>query len=94
MPDALLPFIPTAANLRIFLLGLLWACLGGLAAAAMEFADDLMTFGDDPINWGHVGRLALAGATPLAVGYWRKYKALITEPPVSEVVELAKGAAA
>lgn len=82
-PDCLppQPYIPPMKNVRIFLLGLLWACLGGLAAACVELVDDLTTFGGEPIVWGHVAKLAGAGMAPMVFGYWQKYKALLQPPP-------------
>lgn len=82
MPDQLQPFIPSIRNIKIFLLGLVWVCLGGLGPACYEVWDALTNY--ERVDWRHVEVATMLGAGPLAVGYWRKYKALITEPPTDE----------
>lgn len=71
------PYIPTWRNIRVFALGLIWCCLGGIGPAVYEVWDGLQY---DHIDWKHVRIATIIGITPMAVGYWRKYKALVTPP--------------
>lgn len=73
-----LPFIPKLTNLRIFALGLLWVCLGGIGPLVYEIWDAKHY---EDIDWAHVRTETALSVAPLAIGYWRKYKALISPPP-------------
>lgn len=73
-----IPFIPAYGNLRIFILGLMWICLGGLGPVAYEIWDAEHY---ETIDWGHIRNAAAIGVFPAVAGYWRKYKALISPPP-------------
>jgi len=80
----LTPWIPTRGNLRTFFLGGVWFCAGGLVPALMELWEAVTTYQGAPIEWPHIAKMAAAGSAPLAIAYWRKYRALIQEPPKGE----------
>lgn len=65
-------------NFRVFALGLVWTCAGGVTASVVEMWDDWHTY--QQIDWEHVWKLAIAGAAPLAIAYYRKHKALLQLP--------------
>ena len=73
-----MPFIPEWKNVKIFLLGLLWCCLGGIGPAVYEIWES-RNYGS--IDWIHVRNSTAIGVAPMALGYWRKYRALIAPPP-------------
>lgn len=72
------PYIPTWKNLKIFLLGLVWCCLGGSGTVAYELWDAKHW---SEIDWGHIRNATALTVGPVAIGYWRKYRALISPPP-------------
>jgi hypothetical protein len=47
----------------------------------MELWEASTTYSYAEIDWRHIMKLAAAGAGPLAIGYWRKNKALLEPPP-------------
>jgi len=78
-----LPPIPSLHNLKVFTLGAIWAMVGGLGLAGALVLDSLLHYQDytEPIAWDQVRRMAVGGAAGAAVGYWRKYRALLQCPP-------------
>jgi hypothetical protein len=93
MPDVVIRIQNSViANIHVFLLGLVWACAGGLGPAAMELWTDMTSYKDYGIDWKHVGYMAISGAAPLAIGYYQKHKALLALPPnVQEKLNEAAG---
>src|SRR5262245_8346434 len=67
-------------NIRVFMLGLLWTCAGGLGPAAMELWTDVTDYKEYGIDWKHVWWMAASGMAPLAIGFWRKHQALLALP--------------
>lgn len=69
-----------------FFIGLVWAALSGLTSAGADILDDLYHYAD-PLDWGHIGRIALAGAIFGVIGFLKsekaRFDALMT--PVPEV---------
>ena len=78
-------------GLRIFALGCIWAGIGGLGPAAMALWQDLTTYQDYGVGWHNIGWMALAGAGPGVLGFWRKHKALLALPAdVQAAIEAAE----
>jgi hypothetical protein len=67
-------------NIRLFVLGAVWAALSSLAPAALIVWDTLQNY-TDPVDWGQVGRVALVAAGGGVIGFYRKHKALLQLPP-------------
>ena len=79
----------TAVTLRVFLLGMLWAMFSAMAPLAVLILDWTARWTDppDPTMLWHIAATCAVGG---AVGYWRKYKALLRLPPDLELArELA-----
>lgn len=76
-PPSPLPYIPSWKNVRVFVLGLLWCCMGGLGPAVYEIWDAQHY---EDVDWNHIRISIGLGVAPMAIGYWRKYRALVTPP--------------
>lgn len=63
-----------------FLQGLVWAAVGGIASAGLDAADDLKNYSIG-LDWPHMQRVAAYGAVLGIVGFIRKHKALLEDPP-------------
>lgn len=66
--------------LRVFILGMLWATLSAMAPAAAMVLYWLQHW-QDPVDWHMFAYVAGTGAITGALGFWRKYKALLKLPP-------------
>lgn len=67
-------------NVAIFLWGLVWACAGGLGPAVMLIWTYKTTWSQWMIDWPAVELVALGGAAPLALKYYKDHKALLSIP--------------
>ncbi len=70
--------------LKVFLLGLLWAGLSGIAPVAVAIQDDVAK--NVPTDWSKVRRMSLVGAGVGVAGFYRKHRALLKLPPGFEEV--------
>ena len=75
-----LPELPSWLNLKVFLLGAVWATLGGLSPT-LVILYDWITHWKDPIDWTMFTHLAVSNAAMALVAYVRKHKALLSPPP-------------
>lgn len=67
-------------NLRVFVLGAIWAAIGGLSGMPGEILDDLTTYGDMPLDWAHIAKVAIGGVGTAVLLYWNRHKALLSLP--------------
>lgn len=76
------PEVPDWTNLRVFLLGSLWAALMGLGSAAALVGDELLA--NQTVSWPQIWRMAAYGVAAGVIAFARKHKALLTPcPPTS-----------
>jgi len=80
----------TTIPIRVFILGILWATMAAMAPAAAMVIYWLQHW-QDPVDWEMFAYVAGTGALTGALGFWRKYKALLQLPPDLEMArELAQ----
>jgi len=70
----------SGGKLKIFLLGALWAVCGGLIPVGTLLWDWISRWSDPP-DWTMVIHQAVLCSGLALIGYWRKYKAWLMQPP-------------
>lgn len=68
------------SNIRVFVLGFLEACLGGLEPVITLVVFSLINYQDYGIDWRLVGTMALTGSAKQGLAYYQKHKALLQLP--------------
>lgn len=69
---------------RVFALGMLWAIVSAMAPVGVLLWRWISLW-QDPPDWRIIGPVAITCAATGAIGFWRKYKALLQLPPTFQL---------